>query len=244
MVGVLVTRPEPDAALSAAQLGQLGITPVVAPLLRRVGLLANLPKPDGFSALALTSANALRELARRGVAAAYRHLPAFTVGDHTAREARELGFADVRSAGGRLGDLVELLAHAGIGGPVLYFAGKHLSGDLAKSLAPYALPVTTVRIYDMVPVDGVPAELVERIERDEIHAAMLYSRRTAQAFVDLFGPRLSRAAHLKLAMLCLSEKVAEPLLGNHFVRISLADRVDDEAMMSLALSFAREHNAA
>jgi uroporphyrinogen-III synthase len=34
--------------------------------------------------------------------------------------------------------------------------------------------------------------------------------------------------------------VAEPLLENHFNRISLADRPDEDAMMALALAVARE----
>ena len=41
-------------------------------------------------------------------------------------------------------------------------------------------------------------------------------------------------------MLCLSEAVAEPLIAAHFVRVSLADHPSEEAMMALALSFARD----
>ena len=44
-------------------------------------------------------------------------------------------------------------------------------------------------------------------------------------------------------MLCLSEAVAEPLLAAHFVRVGLADHPSEEAMMALALSFARDQNA-
>jgi uroporphyrinogen-III synthase len=44
-------------------------------------------------------------------------------------------------------------------------------------------------------------------------------------------------------MLCLSEAIAEPLIAAHFVRISLADYPSEEAMMSLALAFARDQNA-
>ena len=44
-------------------------------------------------------------------------------------------------------------------------------------------------------------------------------------------------------MLCLSEAVAEPLIDAHFVRVGLADHPSEEAMMGLALSFARDQNA-
>ena len=64
-----------------------------------------------------------------------------------------------------------------------------------------------------------------------------YSRRTAQTFVSLADRVAERS---RLGMLCLSEAVAEPLIAAHFVRVSLADHPSEEAMMALALSFARD----
>ena len=45
---------------------------------------------------------------------------------------------------------------------------------------------------------------------------------------------------IALGMLCLSENVAAPLIGAHFVRVGLADHPSEEAMLGLALSFARD----
>ena len=83
--------------------------------------------------------------------------------------------------------------------------------------------------------------LIRRLEDGDISAALFYSRRTAETFVSLTTGLSARA---KLGMLCLSENVAAPLIAAHFVRVALADYPSEEAMMGLALSFARAQNPA
>jgi uroporphyrinogen-III synthase len=239
---MLVTRPEPDCTDTAARLAALEIDAICCPLLSYEALPTSIPEARGFAALALTSANALRALADRRVLGEFRHTPVYTVGDRTAAHAREHGFTAVKSAGGSFGDLVELLAHAGLSGPVFYPAGRDQSGDLAKSLAPYGVMVLTAQIYAMNPVGALPLDVRDSLVTGDIAAALFYSRRTAETFVHLAGDGLGRAARTKLAMLCLSEAVAEPLIDAHFVRVGLADYPSEEAMMGLALSFARDQN--
>lgn len=240
---MLVTRPEPDASETAGRLAALGIEPVKLPLLRFEVLDTSLPDPRGFGAVAVTSANALRALEQRGVLSRYRALPLHAVGDRTASAARALGFSEVRSAAGSFADLVEQLAHARLAGPILYPAGREVSGDLARSLAPFGKMVISAAVYAMVPVEAIEPRLVERLRDGAIGAVLVYSRRTAETFVGLVASELAPAVRARLGMLCLSEAVAAPLIDAHFVRIALADHPSEEAMMGLALSFARDHNA-
>ncbi len=240
---MLVTRPEPDATETAGRLAALGIEPVKLPLLRFEVLDTSLPDPRGFAAIAVTSANALRALEQRGVLSRYLGLPLHAVGDRTAAAARALGFVEVRSAAGSFGDLVEQLAHDRIAGPVFYPSGREISGDLARSLAPYGKMVITTPVYTMAPAETVDQSVVEQMRAGAIGAALIYSRRTAETFVRLVSPTLVPTARARLGMLCLSEAVAAPLIDAHFVRIALADHPSEEAMMGLALSFARDHNA-
>jgi uroporphyrinogen-III synthase len=94
----------------------------------------------------------------------------------------------------------------------------------------------------MEPAGSLSEDVLDRLESGGIAAALFYSRRTAETFVALAGQRLTRAARVRLGMLCLSEAIAEPLIDNHFVRIGLAEAASEAAMMRLALSFAREQN--
>jgi uroporphyrinogen-III synthase len=239
---MLVTRPEPDATDTAARLAALDIEAAVCPLMTYEALGTSIPDAKGFAAVALTSANAIRALDARGTLGAYRNLRTFTVGERTAAQARSHGFTDVVSAGASLADLAELLAHAKLTGPVFYPSGHDLSGDLAKSLAPYGVMVITAPIYAMNPVSTLPMEVRNSLISGRIDAVLLYSRRTAETFVALAGDGIGREVRTRLGMLCLSEAVAEPLVESHFVRISLADYPSEEAMMGLALSFARDQN--
>ncbi|MDB5474476.1 MAG: uroporphyrinogen-III synthase [Devosia sp.] len=239
MIRMLVTRPEPDGQSTLARLAALDITAVSVPLMVRQTLQASLPPANGFTAMVLTSANAVRALAERGALEHYLHLPVFAVGDRTAREAEEAGFGRVSSAAGALQDLVNAMAISRMQGPVFYPTGKHQSGDLAQALASLGIMAVTARIYDMVPVAALPDDVLAELGDGRIAAALFYSRRTAEIFTALVA-HFDKGQRRRLAMLCLSETIAEPLLENHFNRISLADRPDEDAMLALALAVARE----
>jgi uroporphyrinogen-III synthase len=244
MLSMLVTRPEPDASETAARLAALDIAAVKAPLLTFTLLATTLPDAAGFAALAATSANALRALHDRGEIPHFRHLPLYAVGERTANAGREFGFDKVFSADGDLAALVDLLADAGLAGPILYPAARDQSGDLARALAPYGVMVITAPVYAMSSVGQLDQAVIAALDAGAIAGALFFSRRTAQAFVSLTDSRLGKAAHRKLGVLCLSETVAGPLVDAHFVRVGLADHPSEEAMMSLALSFARDQNPA
>ena len=104
--------------------------------------------------------------------------------------------------------------------------------------------VITAHVYAMQGVTSLPLEVREALVGGEIGAALFYSRRTAETFVKLAGDGLGRTVRTRLGMLCLSEQVAEPLVDAHFVRIGLAAYPSEEAMMGLALSFARDQEGA
>lgn len=241
---MLVTRPEPDARDTAGRLAALDIEATICPLLTFELLPTSLPDANGFAGIALTSANALRALRERGELDGYRGLRVYAVGDRTATEALDSGFSDVVSAGGSLSDLAEMLAHAQLTGPVFYPAGRDVTGDLAKSLAPYGVMVITAQVYAMNAIASLPLDVREDLVSGETGAVLFYSRRTAETFVRLAGDGLGRSVRTRLGMLCLSEAVAQPLIDAHFVRVGLADYPSEEAMMGLALSFARDQNGA
>ena len=239
MTRMLVTRPEPDGQSTLSRLLALDIEAVATPLMVRQTLDASLPPPDGFAAVVLTSINAVRSLVDRGALQDYAHLPVLAVGDRTAREAEEAGFVKVSSAAGAFGDLVNAIAISGLKGPLFYPAARHQSADLAKALAPHGVMVATAKIYEMVAIDVLPADILLALGDGSIGSVLVYSRRTAEIFARL-AAQLDPAQRSRLAMLCMSEAVAGPLLEAHFNRISLADRPDEDAMMSLALAVARE----
>src|SRR5262245_26161466 len=99
-MAVLVTRPLPDGATTAADLRAQGFEVVTAPMLRF--------EPFGFSddaevpygGIVVTSANAVRAVESQIAKSPLLKLPLFAVGEHTAATARAAGFGKVFSADG------------------------------------------------------------------------------------------------------------------------------------------------
>src|SRR5262245_7483271 len=125
---VAITRAMPEAERSAEKARALGAEVVVAPLLETKDRVFD-SDIAGMQALLFTSANGVRASARK---ITDRTLPALTVGDATARAARDAGFSDVRSAGGDVAAL-SALANTSLnpkGGTLLYLSGADVAADL------------------------------------------------------------------------------------------------------------------
>lgn len=208
---ILVTRPRADAEELAKLLAARGHEALIEPLLDIATLPGDAVTADGVQALVFTSANGVRALIERngGDISALRALPVYTVGDATARAARDAGFADVVSASGDVNSLAELIAarvRPDIG-PLLHIAGSDVAGDLAGQLAPKGFTLTRAALYQATKAESLSAEAVEALKRGEVKAALFYSPRTASAFAALAGdiaPALGRATAI-----CLSPAVAE-----------------------------------
>jgi uroporphyrinogen-III synthase len=237
---MLITRPEPDAEATRERLAALDIAAEIAPVMTRQTLAANLPPAAGFAGIALTSTNALRALEDMSALEQFRAVPAFAVGDRTAHEARQHGFNKVSAAEGTLESLATMIALARPAGPVFYPAGKHLSGDLARALAPRGLMVVTTPVYEMVAETALPDSIRADLAAGGFGAVLCYSRRTAEIFCALTADVIAPETRRHLPIICLSENVAQPLLEHRFSRVLLADHPSEEAMMTLALAFARE----
>ncbi|MCD7058314.1 uroporphyrinogen-III synthase [Pelagibacterium xiamenense] len=237
---LLITRPQPDADRTAAHLRALDIDCAIAPMLEAKPSGTALPALDAMVATAATSANAIRFLSEQPGFEILRGRPLYTVGDQTAREAELAGFTNVHSAGGTLHDLAHLIAANKPPGPVFYPAAHHQSGDLAGLLSTSGIPVETHVLYEMVAVSAFPPAALKRLMDGEIAGALFYSRRTAVVFARLCEGRDFAPVRTRLEALCISESCAEPLVESHFLRISLADEPNGEAMETLALAFARE----
>ncbi|MEO5805303.1 uroporphyrinogen-III synthase [Devosia sp.] len=241
-MSILVTRPEPDATGTVSRLWAMDVDAIAVPLLVRQVLDTALPEAGDFAAMVVTSGNALRTLSERSGVEQYRSLPIFTVGEVTGIEAQTLGFGTVQSAAGGLAELADLLKRSGIAGPVFYPAASERNGDLAALVAPFGLTLVTTPLYRMVPVTRVPESVVAELASGAIEAALFYSRRTAQSFVAAMADRLTAAQRQHLAVLCLSNAVAEPLRAAGYGNAAIARHPNEETMMSLALAFVRERN--
>ncbi|POF30461.1 uroporphyrinogen-III synthase [Roseibium marinum] len=233
----LVTRPQPDCKRSADKLRAAGHIADEAPLLE---FKVMPPEPldlSGVSALAFSSRRAVSVLRGHPQLADLLGLPVFTVGDATAEACRQVGFQDVRSAGGdfaALGALI-LREHAGLGpGAVFYPAAQDRAGDLEALLKDGGLACRTRVVYRMEPVEKLPAAVVTALTRAAYDGVLVYSRRTAETLLFLLKSSGLDAVVPGLKVYAISSQAGEPL--SDIMRVRVADAPCEAALLDLVLA--------
>src|SRR5262249_13912915 len=159
----------------------------------------------------------------------------FAVGEHTADEARRIGFAEVISADGDAAKLRQLLRRSlkpkKTTKRLLYLAGAYLSRDLAGELAEDGFDVMTRTTYRMVALSALSRETREAFAANEVEAVLHYSQRSARAFLE--APRADgvEISALAVPQCCISANVAAILHEAGAVRVLAAVSPDENALL-------------
>jgi len=222
---VWITRAQPGAEATAAEVRRLGHEPFVAPLLEVRAVGPATLDLTGVGALAFTSANGVRAFAERS---AERDLPAFAVGAATARAARVAGFPHVTASDGGVAALARtiLAARGGFAGEVLQPGAAELAGDLAGQLAAGGVAARALALYETRPRAPTAAELAQLPDLD---LALVHSAKGAAALAAVLAahpaPRLSVAA--------LSAAAIRPLADTPLAARRAAARPSEAALLAL-----------
>jgi uroporphyrinogen-III synthase len=234
---LLVTRPQPDAERTVAALVRRGHQVAQAALLR-MEVIADAELGGGpWSAVVVSSANALRAVAAHPRRAALSRLPLFAVGRRTAAAARTAGFLEVTAAGGDVRELATCVrewARDDAGrGPLLYLAGEDRSGDLAGALAADGRIVHTAVVYRAIKTDKFPPAAAAALAAGQIDGVLHFSRRSAEAYIDCARAAALHDQAVAVTHYCLSARIAEPLVGAGAKAIRIAVRPDEAALLDL-----------
>jgi uroporphyrinogen-III synthase len=238
LAAVLVTRPDPDNATTAATLRARGHEVMLAPTLR----FEPLPLPPGneadYSGVIVTSANALRAVAPQLKNHPVLKLPLFAVGAQTAAAARRAGFIEVISADGDAEALRECVvrsvraAPAEDTSPLLYLAGADISRDLAGELGARGIDVVTRTTYRMVPIARLPRDVCDAFAANRIEAVLHYSTRSARAFLEAARAGGVEISALAVPQCCISASVAQVLREAGAARVAVAASPDENALLT------------
>ena len=238
---VLIIRPELQAKRTAEKLAALGHDAVAFPLFQPShdpGLCLDALKSN-YSALAITSAEAVRCLERLGPQLQpYLAKPLFTVGKATARMAREAGFTNIAAAAGNGHDLAAVVAgHVAADNdgrkPVLYLAGVKRSGVFEQTLRDNDIDCVTAEIYDMEQVPYTIEEQQAYLVNKPVDAAFFFSRENARAFFALDVFRQSKEALRKTLFFCLSRNIAEAVPEEFKNSAVVSLNPDEDELMDL-----------
>ena len=217
-MAVLVTRPHPDNETTARSLRDRGFNVVLAPMLR-------------FEPVVLAD-DLGQDHAVEAQLAPLLKLPLYAVGEHTASEARRLGFAKVIAAEGeaeKLRDRVrkDLKAKKS---RLLYLAGADLSRDLAGELADHGFDVVTRTTYRMAALSGLSRGTRNAFTANDVEAVLNYSQRSARAFLEAARADGVEITALAVPQCCISANVAAILREAGALRVLVAASPDESAL--------------
>ena len=235
-MAVLVTRPHPDDETTAASLRARGFDVLRAPMLRFEPVAVHEDLNARYSAVIVTSANALRGIEPHLKGHRMVELPLFAVGDHTAAAARRAGFTHVVSANGDAANLRDLvlaslrakeLKKASM---LLYLAGAELSRDLASELEESGFRVVTQTTYKMIAVTSLPREACDAFAANQVEAVLHYSQRSARAFLDAARAAGVEISALAIPQCCISAAVASVVRDAGATQVVVAATPDENAL--------------
>ncbi|TPL47288.1 uroporphyrinogen-III synthase [Mesorhizobium sp. B2-4-6] len=232
MVRVLVTRPEPGASRTARRLETLGFQPVVLPLTETRTLPVEATIGGDAVAVAVTSANAVRH-APKALIAALASLPCHTVGKRTAEACRAAGFASVTEGPGDAEALADAIAGGLAGKAIVYLCGRVRFPVFERRLAAAGTHVQAIETYDTTGIDYRDADVIARLSRHPVEAALLYSAKASAALVSLATRPVLQHLFGKTEFLALSARVAEPLQGIVRQTIRIASKPEEDALLAL-----------
>lgn len=224
--GVLVTRPEPGAAETAAAIAALGWDPVLAPaLILRSCAPAQLPPAQAILFASRAAARALPP----------GTTPVLAVGAGTAAEARRRGFATVIEAAGDAAALATLAAARldPARGPLLLAVGRGYGADLAAALRARGFRVVRRVVYAAAPAPALPAAAVAALTQRSLAAALFTSPRGAEVTVDLLRQSGLSEAVRGVRAIAISARVAGTLRGLPWSEISVPARPDPGLLPAL-----------
>ena len=235
-MAVLVTRPHPDDETTAASLRARGFDVLRAPLLRFEPVAFHDDMNARYSAVIVTSANALRGIEPHLKGHRMLELPLFAVGEHTAAAARRAGFTHVVSANGDAANLRDLVLASlrakelKKASTLLYLAGAEIARDLASELEESGFRVVTQTTYRMIAVKSLPRETCDAFAANQVEAVLHYSQRSARAFLDAARAAGVEISALAIPQCCISAAVASVVRDAGATQVVVAATPDENAL--------------
>ena len=238
---VLVTRPEPAASRTAAELRRRGHEPLLLPLAvaehDRAAIAAALL--HDHPAVAFTSAEALRALLTLPhLPPALLDIPCFAVGESTANAAWNVGFRIVIAGDNDGTTLARMIADRMAAAlrpdrPLLYFAGKPRASGFETELAARQIPVEICECYRMRALAPSPSETERIIGEESVDAVLLYSSESGRRLFDLPLLKSDAATLSSTRFLCLSEKIVAAVPEPFRSRCQVAPVPTETSLLSL-----------
>ncbi len=209
----IITRPAEDARRFINAAKTAGASVVSMPVMD-IHFIDGAAIPDKpWQAVAITSANGARAIARRADAPALARARAVTVGPASTRAALDAGFLHVLQAPGDVSALIRTVKtqlHPRAG-PILYASGAITRGALERRLAEAGFEVHRAVLYEARPAQRLGEEARAALMSEKPGTVALYSPRSARIWGELVRKERLADQAGRWRHACLSRNVAHAL---------------------------------
>jgi len=205
-MNILITRPLIDAEDLMGKLFSLGHKIIHIPTLQVKPVTNQKCDAKNYDAFIFTSANAIRNLKLLNED---KKKLCFCVGSITEKIVRQKGYSNTISAGGNVNALKNIILNSDFDKKkkIAYFCGDYISTDLDLDLKREGYLIDKVINYSSEKIIDLNNENEKILNNHPPDIIFVYSKRSAESFVELVKKYTLNGLMTGSRVLCISEKV-------------------------------------
>ena len=205
-MNILITRPLIDAEDLMGKLFSLGHKIIHIPTLKVKPIINQKCDAKNYDAFIFTSANAIRNLKLLNED---KKKLCFCVGSITEKIVRQKGYSNTISAGGNVNALKNIILNSDFDKrkKIAYFCGDYISTDLDLDLKREGYFIDKVINYSSEKIIDLNNENEKILNNHPPDIIFVYSKRSAESFVELVKKYTLNGLMTGSRVLCISEKV-------------------------------------
>jgi len=205
-MNILITRPLIDAEDLMGKLFSLGHKIIHIPTLQVKPVTNQKCDAKNYDAFIFTSANAIRNLKLLNDD---KKKLCFCVGSITEKIVRQKGYSNTISAGGNVNALKNIILNSDFDKKkkIAYFCGDYISTDLDLDLKREGYLIDKVINYSSEKIVDLNNENEKILNNHPPDIIFVYSKRSAESFVELVKKYTLNGLMTGSRVLCISEKV-------------------------------------
>ena len=205
-MNILITRPLIDAEDLMGKLFSLGHKIIHIPTLQVKPVTNQKCDAKNYDAFIFTSANAIRNLKLLNED---KKKLCFCVGSITEKIVRQKGYSNTIAAGGNVNALKNIILNSDFDKKkkIAYFCGDYISTDLDLDLKREGYLIDKVINYSSEKIVDLNNENEKILNNHPPDIIFVYSKRSAESFVELVKKYTLNGLMTGSRVLCISEKV-------------------------------------
>ena len=227
---ILLTRPLEDSAEMILKFQSLGHKISHIPLLSVNEIKYESINFSDFKGIIFTSANAVKFLDTKKID---KKILCFCVGSATEKKTRSLGFQNVISASGSVGNLKELILQNfdKKNGNLIYISGETISLNLDEQLMKEGYSIKRVVNYRTNHVQKFNEKFVDDLRLNIPDIVYIYSQNSASSFLNFIKVCQLESMWMDTNLMCIGEKTSSILNEIKWKKIFLFNPGEEEFLL-------------